>query len=551
MRYPAVLLPLLLAVPLAAQDAPSRPEPADHEAATADTHADHDAPAKDTKPEIRLVAEKTVLLPGYGTGGFPITTSVPEAQAFFSNGMELGAAFAHSSAKAAMQEAVRLDPACAMCKWGQALVTGPTINFGLDAKDRAELYPMVRDAARLARKGGTAKEKALTAALVERFRPGDTAKRDRAYRIAMQAVQRRFPDDNEIAVLTADSILVDAFSDWEGADEDTALAQVRQTLPLLETVLARAPEHTPAIHFYIHATEVVGEPEKAEPYADKLAALAPNASHLVHMPAHTWYWVGRYEDAALTNRRAVEIGKANARRLGMMDMHDAFNLPYHAHNVIYGLGGALMAGDSAVALDLARPLIASATRKEDSPRPPSAIGQLLRSSGYFAFARFDPAAVATLEEPEPPYLKAAWHFARGEAAAWSGDADAVREEAAAIPERIADDPDKNDVKPAEQMLGILRAVLEGRAARLEGKLGDAAAAYRKAAEIEETESFNNFTDPPAFWYPVRRDLAAVLLAQGDAEGARAEAERSLHLRTKDPVAARILAGAEAALALRH
>ncbi len=530
----------LLARPATAQDHAVTTEPTDH--ATDPTPDEHE------RNVFRLVAETTDLLPGYGTGGFPITTAVPQAQAFFSNGMELGAAFAHSAAKAAMQEAVRLDRSCAMCKWGRALVTGPTINFGLDARERAELNPMVRDAARIARKSGTAKEKALTAALVQRFRSGDTAKRDHAYMLAMQAVQQRFPEDNEIAVLTADAMMVDAFNGWQDdADEDQALAEVRKTLPLLETVLASTPEHTPAIHFYIHATEVLGEPEKAEPYADKLAELAPNASHLVHMPAHTWYWVGRYEDAALTNRRAVEIGKENARRLGMMEMHDAFNLPYHAHNVIYGLGGALMAGDSAVALDLARPLIASATRKEDVPRKSSAIGELLMSSGYFAFARFDPGAVATLEEPEQPYLKAAWHFARGEAAAWSGDAAGARAEAAAIPAKIADDPEAGDVKPAEQMLGILRSVLEGRAARLEGKLDEAAAAYAKAAEIEETRSFNNFTDPPAFWYPVRRDLAAVLLAQGDAVGAAREAERSLRLRINDPVAEATLAGARAAL----
>jgi hypothetical protein len=343
-------------------------------------------------------------------------------------------------------------------------------------------------------------------------------------------------------------LLVDAFNGWRGNEDEAAvLGEVRATLPLLEEVLARNPDHTPAIHFYIHATEVVGEPDKAVPYADRLAGLAPNASHLVHMPAHTWYWVGRYDDAALTNRAAVEIGKDNARRLGMMEEHGAFDLPYHAHNVIYGLGGALMAGNSAVALDLARPLIASATRKQDVPRKSSAIGELLMSSGYFAFARFDPGAVAGLAEPEQPYLKAAWHFARGEAAAWNGDAAGVRAEAAAIPGKVADDPEADDVKPAEQMLGILRHVLEGRAARLDGDLGAAAAAYRAAAEIEETESFNDFTDPPAFWYPVRRDLAAVLLAQGDAAGAAREAEASLRLRMKDPVAEAILAGARAAL----
>ncbi|MXO61091.1 hypothetical protein GRI89_16230 [Altererythrobacter salegens] len=526
-----------------AQDKPAAPEVADHAADTPE--AAHEA------HEVRLVAEMTELLPGYGGGGFAITTSVPEAQAFFSNGMELGAAFAHSAAKAAMQEAVRLDPACAMCKWGQALVTGPTINFGLDADERAEFYPMVREAARIAARNGTAKEKALTAALVERFRPGDTAARDHAYVLAMQGVQNRYPEDNEIAVLTADAMLVDAFNGWQGdADEDSVLAEVRKTLPLLETVLARAPDHTPAIHFYIHATEVVGEPGKAEPFADKLAGLAPHASHLVHMPAHTWYWVGRYEDAALTNRRAVEIGKANAKRLGMMEHNDAFNLPYHAHNVIYGLGGALMAGDSAVALELARPLIEAANKQDevaDAGAVPSATAQLLMSSGYFAYARFDPAAVAGLAEPDLPYLKAAWHYARGEAAAWDGDAAAVRVEAAAIPDHIADDPKSDDVRSAETMLGVLRGVLEGRVARLEGDLDAAAKAYRTAAEFEESKDFNDFTDPPAFWYPVRRDLAAVLLAQGDAAGAEREAQISLRMRMKDPVAEAILAGARAAL----
>ncbi|MGX7894001.1 hypothetical protein [Tsuneonella sp. HG222] len=528
----------LAAQPAVAQDRPVTAEAADHAADLVSASEEH-------RHENRPVAEKTVLLPGYGDGGFAVTTSVPEAQAFFSNGLELGAAFAHSAAVAAMKEAVRLDPACAMCKWGQALVTGPTINFGTDAGERAELYPMVREAARIAGRSGTAKEKALTAALAQRFRPGDTDARDKAYALAMQSVQKRWPEDNEIAVLTVDAMLVDAFNGYAPEREEAVLAEVRATLPLLETVLARAPDHTPAIHFYIHATEVAGLPARAVPYADRLAALAPAASHLVHMPAHTWYWVGRYEDAAQTNWRAVHIGNDNAHRMGMTGEHGAFDLPYHAHNVIYGLGGALMAGNSAIALELARPLIASATRK-DMPRKSSAIGQLLMASGYFAFARFDPGAVRTLEEPEQPYLKAAWRFARGEAAAWNGDAAGVRAEAAAIPAKIAEDPKAAGVKPAEQMLGILRHVLEGRAARLEGKLDDAARSYRAAAEIEETKSFNDFTDPPAFWYPIRRDLAAVLLAQGDAAGAAREAEASLRLRMKDPVAEAILAGARLA-----
>jgi tetratricopeptide (TPR) repeat protein len=533
----AALLLLASGGPALAQGGPASPEPADHAmdapaaASVSQGNSEHHGHA-DT-----LAPRQATLLTGYGDGGFAITTSVPQAQAFFSNGLELGAAFAHKAAVAAMEEAVRLDPACAMCLWGQALVTAPTINFGADEKQRAELLPLARRARARAAKTGTAKEKELTAALVSRFRPGDPARRDAAYAKAMDAVRLAFPADNEIAVLSADATMVAAFA--QGSDPD--LARLRSAIPVLETVLARAPDHTPAIHFYIHATEILGEPAKAEPYADKLAALAPRASHLVHMPAHTFYWLGRYQETAETNRRAVEIGKENAARLGLDGPDGVFGLPYHAHNIIYGLGGALMAGDSAVALDLARPLVARAATQDDA----SPVSQLLAASGYFAVARFDPASVAALPEPKLPYLRAAWNYARGEAAAWSGDSAALDAAIAVIPERIADQPDGDEVRAAETMLGVTRAVHAGRAATLAGDSKAAIAAFTRGAELEETPAFGEFTDPPAFWYPVRRDVAAALLASGDAAGAKAAAEASLKLRMKDPVAEALLARAQA------
>ncbi len=526
-----------MATPALGQAGPATPEPADHamepSAPPAATGSDHQGHADMMVPKV------ATLLPGYGDGGFAITTQVPQAQAFFSNGMELGAAFAHKAAVAAMEEAGRLDPACAMCLWGQALVTAPTINFGADEGQRAELLPVATKARTLAARSGTAKEQALTRALVTRFRRGDPVKRDAAYARAMDKVRLAYPADDAIAVLSADATMVASFA--QGSDPD--LNRLRTAIPVLETVLARSPDFTPAIHFYIHATEVLGEPAKAVPYAEKLAALAPHASHLVHMPAHTFYWVGRYQETAETNRRAVEIGKDNARRLGLEGPDGVFGLPYHGHNIIYGLGGALMAGDSAIALDLARPLVARSAMQDEAP----AVVQLLSASGYFALARFDPASVVALPEPKLPYLKAAWHYARGEAAAWSGDRPAIDAEMAAIPEKIADDPAADEVRAAETMLGVTRNVLAGRAAMLAGDHPAAVAAFTRAAELEETPAFGDFTDPPAFWYPVRRDVAAALLASGDAAGAKAAAEASLKMRMKDPVAEALLARAQAQL----
>jgi hypothetical protein len=525
---------LALAFPALAQDPPKKPEPADQ---AARMPAAHEAHAHDDmlKPRVPM------LLAGYGVGGFAITTAVPEAQAFFSNGMELGAAFAHSAAGAAMEHAVALDPECAMCKWGQALVEGPTINFGLDKAARKPLYALAREAEVAAVRHGTSKERELTAALVERYRRGSPFKRDAAYARAMLAVQAQFPADNEIAVLTADALMIDSFNGFstgKGMDRD----EIVRAVALLEQVLARAPDHTPAIHFYIHAEEALAQPRKAEPYADRLAALAPRASHLVHMPSHTWYWLGRYEEAARTNQRAVELGIENARRLEIPGPDGVWGLPYHAHNVIYGIGGALMAGDAEVGLALARPLVDVAAKRESG----GATMQLLAALGYEAVARFDPQSVAALPEPKLPYLEAAWHYARGEAAASAGDAAAARAEMEAIPLTIAK-PKKKDSKAPEQMLAITRAVLAGRIAMLGGDPRAAAEHFHAAAELEETPEFNDFTDPPAFWYPVRRDVAAALLAAGDARGAKAAAEASLELRVKDPVAEDLLAKANARL----
>jgi len=525
-----------IAAPAAAQTGPASPEPADHVMDAPAAPPVSEAAAEHAGHTDMLVPKTATLLTGYGDGGFTVTTHVPQAQAFFANGLELGAAFAHKAAVTAMAEAVRLDPACAMCLWGQALVTAPTINFGADEAQRAELLPLARKASAMAARTGTAKERALTRALVARFRPGDPAKRDVAYAKAMDAVRLAYPDDNEIAVLAADATMVASFAQ----DADPDLTRLRTAIPVLESVLARAPEHTPAIHFYIHATEILGEPAKAEPYADKLARLAPRASHLVHMPAHTFYWVGRYQETAETNRRAVEIGKDNAARLGLDGPDGVFGLPYHAHNIIYGLGGALMAGNSAIALDLARPLVARAGAQDEG----APVIQLLSASGYFAIARFDPASVAALPEPRLPYLKAAWHYARGEAAAWSGDRAALAAEIAAIPDKIAEDPAADDVRAAETMLGVTRNVLAGRAALLAGDQPAAIAAFTRGAELEETPAFGEFTDPPAFWYPVRRDVAAALLASGDAAGAKAAAEAALKLRVKDPVAQGLLERAQ-------
>lgn len=475
-----------------------------------------------------MAAPKTpMLLEGYGNGGFKISGASSKAQTYFNNGMQLAHAFAHKAAIEAMHEAARLDPKCAMCVWGEAWAAGPTINYGKSEDEVADLAKQANKAADLVKANGTDRERGLIHALQLRYKDGGGGKNgDLNFARAMAALASQYPADDEIAVIAADAWLMSPAKTTEEWKLNAALA-----MPLLEGILRRNPDDTPAIHFYIHATEIAGVPAKAEPYADKLAALAPRASHLVHMPSHTYYWVGRYDEAARTNLRAVELGIENAKRLGLPAPDGVWGLPYHAHNVTFGLGGALEAGNSDIALKLGVPLVERSQKDATS----GAFQQLLATNGYLAMAQFaEPARVLALPEPKLPFLVAAWHYARGEAFARQNHAQGVRREAAAIRGTTGELSKDDGSLQAQTMTFIARNVLIGRAAMLDHRPAEAAIAFQQAAELQESEDFSSVSDPPAWHYPVRRDLAAALLAQGDRAGARREIEAALKYRPKDP-----------------
>lgn len=93
------------------------------------------------------------------------------------------------------------------------------------------------------------------------------------------------------------------------------------------------------------------------------------------------------------------------------------------------------------------------------------------------------------------------------------------------------------------MVDIARLVLVGRAAMLEMHWSDAEAAYRNAAEIQEAK-LGTIMDPPAWWYPIRRSVAAALLAAGNPAAAEVEARQALSVWSRDPQSLRVLAESE-------
>ena len=475
-------------------------------------------------------AKPPMMLPGYGNGGFEPSTANPEARRWFVHGLRLARAFAHDEAKAAFAEAVRLDPDCAMCLWGQAWMDGPTINYGMSPEERTAAGKLAMRAQTMAQAKGTEKEKALAGALVRRYAVKGG---DEAFAEAMKPLAERWPEDDDILLLTADAIMVATRDD----------GKPREAMPLLETILARSPDDTGAIHFYIHASEWVGEPGKAERYADKLQGLAPGASHLIHMPSHTYYQIGRYRDAARANLAAIDVDKAWMKTTDWKE--SGWDLGYYGHNVRFALGGAMMSGEADAALTIADHFAEQSLEGSASAWREMGIGSAWYARGRFA----DPDKVLAMPAPAAghPFLTAMWRYGRGEALARKGDAAGVRAEARALRFGAAERRVyPGGAKLLQAQADIARLTLVGRAAMIEGRYHEAARAFRKAAERQESV-LGDYRDPPPWWYPARRSLAAALLAGGQPAPALEQAKTVLKKWPQDPMTLLVVARAERAL----
>jgi hypothetical protein len=279
------------------------------------------------------------------------------------------------------------------------------------------------------------------------------------------------------------------------------------------------------MHYYIHAVEASDRPERAEPSADRLRGAIPAAGHLVHMPSHIYYRVGRYLDAFAVNKTAVAVDEK------YLDTTNApmgvYRLGYYPHNIHFMIASAQMAGDG--------PVVIAAAEKLRSLIPDEvargiAMTHPVKAAPYFAHAQFSqPEAI--LDFPDPgdamPYVQAMWHYARGIAYAAKGDVAAAESEASAITaiERNSDFAALKDVGiPAIDVLKLARAVVEGRIAQAQGNSKLAIKNFEQAAALQDGLPY---TEPPYWYYPVRQTLAAALLQARRFDESEAQFHRAL------------------------
>ncbi|MER2268968.1 hypothetical protein [Methylobacterium oxalidis] len=458
-------------------------------------------------------------------------TASAEAQAYFDQGYRLAWGFNHAEAARAFRAAQALDPDCALCLWGEAWVLGPHINYPMDADAVPRALAVLARARELSARA-TPEQAALIEALSRRYGAGQADRKalDLAFASAMEEVQARFPQDTEIALLTADALMnLSPWDYWaEGGREPKGatgriLALIEGVLALREGAAVRPnPDHPGAIHLYIHMVEASDRPERAAPHAARLAALMPGTGHIVHMPSHIWYRLGRWRESLEANRQAVAADEAFIAGGGASLLYAQ---AYHAHNVHFVLVSALMGGDGGTAVQAAEKLAGLVTERAQAEIPWT---QPIAAAPFVAHARFSaPETVLALPRPDVPLVRAHWHYARGEALAGLRRGNEALAEAEAI-DALAADPAIRAMPeagvPAPDILAIAARVVRARVARAAGDPGGAVALLTAAAEIQDRLPY---MEPPYWYYPVRQSLGAVLLGEGRAEEAAAAFREAL------------------------
>src|SRR5258705_11151379 len=303
------------------------------------------APAFAQEHEHAVAAKNktATLMTGLGDWRHPVSMKNAQAQAFFDQGLRLIYAFNHDEAARSFQRAAELDPKLAMAYWGIAEAVGPNYNDPASEDRFKQAHEAIQKAVDL-KNNASPSEQAYIAAMALRFPAdpkSDLRKAAEQYHDAMREVVKTYPDDLDAATLFAESGMdLRPWGLWH--KDGTPEEGTEEIVATLESVIKRDPNHLGAIHYYIHAVDASNSPERALAAANRLAAMAPAAGHLVHMPAHVYIRTGDYEAAVKTNQHAVIADRAYIKASGAQGIYP---LMYYSHNLHFIAMCSAMNGD--------------------------------------------------------------------------------------------------------------------------------------------------------------------------------------------------------------
>ena len=471
------------------------------------------------------------LFDGMGDHTHPITTNNKYVQRYFDQGLTIDFAFNHAESARSFRAGQTLDPNCAMCFWGEALALGPNINVTSNGsvimadQERLAAYVAIQKAVSLKNKVSE-KERDFIDALATRYN-GDTASPrgplDLAYAEAMRELSNKYPEDDDAASLFAESLMNTMPWDyWIDADSPKPLTV--EAIEILEKVMARNPRHPMALHLYIHAVESSSQPERAEAAADILLDLVPGAGHLVHMPSHIYWRVGRYADASESNIMAAAVDEAYIAACNAQGFYPA---AYYPHNIHFLWASSSMEGRSEIAIEAGEKVAKNVRLEMIDQFPGVEFFKTVPMLSLVQFGLWD--RVLELDPPAErlEYANAIWHYARSVAYSNKGNIESAQKEQ----QMIESLKDTNDVLhldsiyyPASMLLEIADSLALGEIAISNNDYQSAIQYFANAVSVQDTLPY---TEPPFWYYPTRLSLGKAYLLSDQADEAEAVFKENL------------------------
>jgi tetratricopeptide (TPR) repeat protein len=459
------------------------------------------------------------LLKGLGDHSHNISSNVYGVQRYFDQGMMMAFAFNHAESIRSFKAAQKLDPSCAMCFWGEALALGPNINVNSDGKvimapqNRVLAFKAINKAITLS-KSVSVKEKAYIAALAKRYDGNPETNReplDIAYANAMEILSKTYPEDNDAASLFAEALMNTMPWNYWAEDGDPKPDTIK-VIYSLESVLEKNPNHPLAIHLYIHAVEASSDPARAEGPADRLAELVPGAGHLVHMPAHIYWRVGRYHDASLAN---IEAAKVDEDYIAQCNAQGFYPALYYPHNVHFLWAASTMEGRSKLSIDSALKVSKYVRVEQIKQIPFLEFFHTIPLLSYVRFAKWN--EIFSYEKPieEFKFSLGLYHYARAIAFASIGNVEQAKiEQQKILP--LKDTPEIKVIikagQPSDKLLEIANHLAMGQIELANSNLDASIMHFKMAVETQDALPYRE----PEFWYyPTRQSLGHVLLANKD------------------------------------
>jgi len=293
----------------------------------------------------------------FGSISFP-NSGDSAAQTAFLKGVAALHSFEFDPARIAFEEAQKIDPDFALAYWGQAMSDNHPLWAQQDmAAATSALNRLAPDLAGRLAKAPTEKEKAyLSAVETLYYSSDDKLQRDFAYSEHMRGMHERWPDDHEISIFYALSLLGTVRRGDQGFRRQALAASISQG------IFAQNENHPGAAHFIIHSFDDPDHAILALPAAEVYADIAPAAAHALHMPSHIFVQLGKWQEVVNSNIEAYAAATATIKKFGLSEGREDF------HTLSWLAYANLMLGQFDRAQENLGQALAAVERNPDSAR---------------------------------------------------------------------------------------------------------------------------------------------------------------------------------------